>query len=249
MKPYFAHRKQEKLTEQGRKVISPLQTGTITRAEETESKPWKYQRVHVLTLLRHVLQQLNNVDVNIQEMTRVILTDHFQSRFVELNWPLLIPPILALIDDSSIMYKGVGCFDLWTLLQHTPTVLLDRTGLGQVFEEAIMPCLMHFPTLTEETDSILLLNQAYPALTRLACVHYPAQEQRLRKTACLDRIMRYGIFQGFGNAGEHARVAETLVTHCTALIREMGTDAIKHLKVKSYVPEQCNYKLICVASN
>ena len=142
-----------------------------------------------------------------------------------------MPPILALIDDSSVRYKTLGCSSLSLFLASNPSITLDRTSLGEIFEDAVMPCLMYLPTLTEEADSIALLEQAYPTLIRLACVRFPGIMQRDCKTKALDKILRYGILKGYAYAGEHVKIAEVLVRNVFELIKVMGIDALKHLKV------------------
>jgi len=150
---------------------------------------------------------------------------------MEANWPLIIPPLLALIDDSSIQYKAKGCDDLSFFLHSCPSPLLERTGLGEVFENAVMPCLMYLPSLTEEAESLHLLRAAYPALISLARVRFADEKQRDAKMKALDRILRYGVLKGYGHAGEHVRIAELLVNQIENLINEMGIASVKHLKV------------------
>jgi tRNA nucleotidyltransferase (CCA-adding enzyme) len=150
---------------------------------------------------------------------------------MEANWPLIIPPLLALIDDSSIQYKAKGCAYLSIFLQSCPSPLLGRTGLGEVFENAVTPCLMYLPSLTEEAESLHLLGAAYPALISLARVRFADEKQRDAKLEALDRILRYGILAGYAHAGDHVRIAELLVNQTAELINEMGSASVKHLKV------------------
>ena len=109
--------------------------------------------------------------------------------------------------------------------------MLTRTGLGEVFEGAIMPCLLHLPTLTDELDSIELLEKAYPALLELACVRFHEPGQRPSRISSLDRVMRYGVLKGYTHAGEHANIAEILVSQVVELIKHMKIDVAKHMKV------------------
>ena len=159
----------------------------------------------------------------------------YQSRFITDHWPFLVPPILALIDDSSLKYKAAGCADLVGFLHSCPIDVLKRTGLGEIFEHAIMPCLMYLPTLTEEAESLMLLSKAYPALLELAALRFPGRGQRLLKIKALDRIMRYGVLSGFSHAAEHVRIAEFLTKQLIELISGLGIDTAKHLKVSSHL--------------
>ena len=134
------------------------------------------------------------------------------------------------------MSKMDGCSNLILLLQQKPSVMLARTGLGEVFEEALMPCLLHLPSLTEESHSVALLEKAYPALIKLTCVRFSEPEQRPSKIKSLDRIMRYGVLKGFAHAGEHANVARTLVSQVAELTEHMKIDVAKHMKVSYLSP-------------
>ena len=150
---------------------------------------------------------------------------------IEANWPMIIPPLLALIDDSSARYKAKGCCLLSIFLRKCPPPLLRRTGLGEVFDNAVMPCLMYLPSLTDEVESLQLLTAAYPALFRLSSVRFTDAMQRGARIKALDRILRHGILQGYAHAGAHVRIAELLVHQIEELIKTMGIESTKHLKV------------------
>ena len=94
-----------------------------------------------------------------------------------------------------------------------------------------MPCLLSLPTLTDEEDSILLLEQAYPTLVRLTCVRFSEDRQRMQKVKALDRIVRYGVLRGYAHAGEHVKIAEVLVEQISELTKALGIDIVKHMKV------------------
>ena len=158
---------------------------------------------------------------------------------MQANWPLLIPPLLALIDDSSIEYKIKGCNFLAIFLQRCPSLLLERTGLGEIFENAVKPCLMSLPSLTEEAQSLQMLRAAYPALISLARVRFHGGRHQAARNKALDRFLRDGILKGYANAGEHVKIAELLVNEMTIVVTELGVDSVKHLKVytSAYGPE------------
>lgn len=151
---------------------------------------------------------------------------------MEVNWPLLIPPLLALIDDSSTTYKARGCILLTKLLQSCPSSLLERTGLGEVFENALMPCLLYLPSVTEELDSLIVLRAAYPALMALNNVRSPDEKHHVARMKGLDKILRHGILKGYTLAGEHVKISELLVSHIAPIINEMGIESAKHMKAR-----------------
>lgn len=152
---------------------------------------------------------------------------------MQANWPLIAPPLLALLDDSSLEYKIKGCNSLLILLEKCPSALLERTGLGEVFEDAVMPCLSCLPTLIEEPESLRVLGAAYPVLVQLALVRFPDDKKHAARIKALDRMLRNGIVKGYAHAGEHVKIAELFVHQLTRLVNEMGLDFVKHLKVQS----------------
>ena len=150
---------------------------------------------------------------------------------MQANWPLIIPPLLALIDDTSIKYKVKGCNCLTMFLHQCPSLLLERTGLGEIFENAVMPCLMCLPSLTEEAESLELLKAAYPSLMSLAVVRFPDEKHQTAKVKALDRILRNGLLKGYTQAGEHVQIGKLLINEIAIVVKELGIDSVKHLKV------------------
>ncbi len=118
-------------------------------------------------------------------------------------------------------------------LQKCPSLLLERTGLGDIFENAAMPCLMSLPSLTEEADSLQLLKAAYPALISLALVRFPGEKHQPARVKALDKILRNGILKGYAYAGEHIKIAELFVSEMAVLVNELGVESVKHLKVST----------------
>ena len=127
-----------------------------TDAEAALVRPWKDpSNAYALSLLSWVTLSLDG-------------------KRTETFWPLLVPPILALLDDLDITYKSRGCDLLRNLLDATSPALLARTGLAEVFEEALKPCLSYLPSLTPQHESCLILGKAYAAFFGLAIVRFPA---------------------------------------------------------------------------
>ena len=237
VRPLFAKTQHPaSITAQGRKrttEVLPSKFGDHLTEDESETKPWKRQDSYALDLLEWVLRSLPD------------------ERTVEKNWGLLVPPLLTIVDDIDHSMKARGCVMLNLLLDRTPSYLLARTGLGDVIEEAVMPCLSYLPTLTAEDESVTLLSAAYPTLIALSRVRYldsPSTSKTQRKTPgsssrdgflstpkdrkihFLDTLVRQGVLSGFAHASDHVRVAETLFTHLVMLINELGIEFVKHLK-------------------
>ncbi|KAL8980136.1 MAG: hypothetical protein Q9205_004695 [Flavoplaca limonia] len=211
VKPLFLKSKPSVLTDQGRKAIAPLPGTAVPSDFESGSKPWKFQSPHILTVFYWVLEQLNGT-------------------MVEKHWPLIIPPLLTILDDVSIPLKIRGCQLLKILLKVVPPSLLERSGLGSVFHDTLMPYLLFLPSLTPEEESIPLLNATYDTLLSLTLTRYKSSETKSTKIKTLDAILRYGILKGYTHAGEKVRIAELLVKKSTDLVNAMGIYCVKHLK-------------------
>lgn len=250
VKPIFARtKKNPDVTSEGRKAMSTnlMRTkhersggGVVFGKEEKHTKPWKYDKRYILTIFRWVLLNMDG---------------HMKVRAVQCKWPLIVPPLLALLDDHSTTVKAKGCELLTILLRNTTPQLLESTGLGDVFQDALMPCLSYLPSLTPPAQSASLLAEAYPALLQLSRVRYPYSmslrsststatkrqpyghgEEELAdvnykpKRVLLDKIMRDGILTGYAHCREFIRVAVVLVDQMGSIVEEMGIWAVKHLK-------------------
>ena len=237
IRPLFAKTQHPtSVTAQGRKrttEVLPSRFGDHLMEDDSQTRPWKGQDSYALDLLQWILRSLSDGET------------------VEKNWGLLVPPLLTIVDDIDHSIKARGCIMLNLLLENTPPSLLARTGLGDVIEEAVMPCLSYLPTLTPDDESIALLSAAYPTLITLSRVRYTerpkgpmkprkSQEQtsknrflstpKEQKVHFLDTLVRQGVLSGFTHASEHVRVAETLFIHLIPLINELGIEFVKHLK-------------------
>lgn len=185
-------------------------------SEEAANRPWK-QDPYAFPLMHWVLSALTPATV-------------------ETHWPLLLPPILATIDDFETQYKVRGCELLRLLLRATQSSVLKRTGLTGVFEEAVFPFLSYLPTLTPPKESIQLLNAAYPCLVQLVRTRYPlttrsqdpeAWDAKVKMTT---KYIRHGVLHGMLLAGQFPLLATCMVTHLETLINEEGIDSVRHLK-------------------
>lgn len=230
IRPLFQKAKRPEVTAAGRRNTKE---GIATAKQVDwfeENSPWKND-IYVLDLLHWVLPSLN-------------------THLIEKHWPMLLPPILTLIDDHETHNRATGCHLLDTLLRTTPPSLLKKTGLGSVFEEALLPCLTFLPQITPVEESFEILNAAYPALIQLSHVQYPStlpptlQKQHNKdntqslpqteitppKAKFLDRILLQGILTGYLHSGDNPRIATVLFAHLASLIQELGIDSVKHLK-------------------
>lgn len=222
IRPLFRKAQPASVTDQGRKVATPALPKRITlqSTDDSELRPWKHGKdAFALDLLRWLVARLDE-------------------KLAAEVWPLIIPPILTLVDDWETRYKRVGITLLQGLLRVTKPDLLKRTGLGEVFEEALLPCLTYLPTLTPQDESVELLSLTYPTLLLLADVRYPPNADPVSspsspdsppRTKLLDTLLRKGILYGYQHAAEYPTITTALFTHLASILDHLGIDAVKHL--------------------
>ncbi|KAI4727603.1 poly A polymerase C-terminal region-like protein [Aureobasidium sp. EXF-10728] len=213
IRPLFAKTQTQQVTSQGRKVQTTVLPKKFERSQD--EKTWKGRDSYALDLLRWV----------------IVAAD---AGLVERNWHAIVPPLLSMLDDIDTGYKAQGCELLKLLLDKTPSILLKRTGLGDVFEEALMPCLGYLPTLTPEDESARLLAVAYPALISLSNVldhptTTPHTQKQPPRTKLLDNLIRKGVLMTFTYCPEHAKITTVTTTNLALILTCLGLDSVKHL--------------------
>ena len=218
IRPLFIKAKPSTVTDAGRKNTTTVLPKKITveGMDDGVNKPWKNDReAYALELLKWCVRSMDE-------------------RLVEEVWPQIVPPCLTLIDDWEARYKTMGVQLLDGVLRIASSNLLSKTGLGEVFEAALMPCLAYLPTITPEEESVPLLNATYAALIQLATVRYPSTPSppniSRARTRYLDTIIRKGILFGYTHCSNYPRIVTTLLTHLAPLLNALGIESVKHLK-------------------
>ncbi|KAL2829177.1 hypothetical protein BDW59DRAFT_170588 [Aspergillus cavernicola] len=170
IKPLFAKTKNPAITASGRKNYHPVPLPRFDLSTlDPESKPWRVHDVYITTTFSWIVTQYQVTDC----------------KYLEAHFPLLVPPILTLIDDDSLPFKRLGCLLLSQLLipiRESQSDILRRTNLSSVFEDAIRPSFHSLPTITPEDDSIQLLAAGYPALRSLLQTSYRPQPTTTNQT-------------------------------------------------------------------
>ena len=138
--------------------------------------------------------------------------------------------LLALVEDDETAIRHSGLQLLASFLDRCPQSVLQDTGIGSVFEDAVFPTLLFLPTLTPEDESVRLLHTAYGVLILLA--RTDPDMSNLTRRRRLDRLLRSGVFTGYHHASEHVRIVEVLMMHTAAIIKALGVYTIKHLPVR-----------------
>lgn len=237
IRPLFAQtKKPSSITGNARKNTRetlPEKFQAIGIKDEEASRPWKKaENGCAIDLLRWVLSTADGGTV-------------------KQNWPLLVPPLLTMIDEIDVSWKARGVQLLDMLLRATPPELLAATGLGEVFEESLTACFSYLPSLTPENESTILLNAAYPALLTLCNVQFPKSSSALpsssfgaskqsqqdptsasirKREKFLDNLIRQGILRSFLHVSGYVHLSSALLTHLRSILTTLGIPSVKHLK-------------------
>jgi hypothetical protein len=216
LKPLFSVKANPEITAAGRKRIGRGAKNDDTDfGDESVTKPWKSNHSSwALDLLQWCCKSLDE-------------------KGLEREWGFVIPPLLAVLDDTDTNIRAKGCNMLVTMLSNCSPALLKRTGLAPIFEDSLYASVAYLPSLTPEEESIILLDAALPALLALTNLLHPLPENGAHgpsRQKYLDTILRKAILQPYSHAGEHVRIAQTLLAHLPSILQNHGIDSTKHLK-------------------
>ncbi|CAI6087688.1 unnamed protein product [Clonostachys chloroleuca] len=150
------------------------------------------------------------------------------AKLVANNWFLFAPVLLALVEDAESSTRQAGLEILATFIRNCPLRILQSTGIGTVFQEAIFPSLLYLPSLTPEEESVPLIDAAYQALLALAQRETDPRSPSRRKL--LDKVFRDGVFTAYFHASEYISVVETLMKNTTAILDCLEVYSVKHLQ-------------------
>lgn len=233
-------------------VVKPLfaspaaRHGYTARFSDSPRKLWKDSAPWCVDILKFVLDKYGTLPTLLQKQA------------IESHFGLLVPPILALLDDDDFTQKKVGCDLLRVLcncLSDCGSEMLRRTGLAKVFEESLAPNMLLLPSLTPEEQSLAILGSLYPAYRALITVSFSASssalpahagklisvaagrqlsscrtpDQHTSRQAMLDKIFRDGILAGYIHASDHVQIATLLVSEMSYVIAMMGASSAKYL--------------------
>ncbi|KAJ6096126.1 hypothetical protein N7486_006872 [Penicillium sp. IBT 16267x] len=235
LRPLFMKQRNPNITNEGRKDFHPVPLPRFDgSALDDSAKPWKNKDIYATSVLSWIVSQYKPAD----------------KKYLEAHFPLLVPAILALIDDSSIFFKIKGCQLLGQLLktiQECGSDILIRTNLIPVFEEAIKPCLLSLPTITPEDKSLTMLGAAYPvliALFKAASSNNPSRVHRSTETynASLAKILRSDLISSYNHISSstptykssasfpHPKLSTFLMGEISIVVNDLGIETTKYLQ-------------------
>ncbi|KAI1185676.1 hypothetical protein F5B17DRAFT_432330 [Nemania serpens] len=249
LRPLFAKSRPTTVTASGRPAAFPEAPSRYSQGDgfgggggdATATKPWKYARRYAVTLFAWAVE---NADTDL----------------LQRHWHLYTPILLTLLDEpqpTTLKLCSLSIFRAFRRL--CPEGLLSRTGLAEVFEQAVFPTVLNLPSLTPEAESLSLLSAAYPALFDMAGLEdvnsmaaddgneevesettngKPVIDKRNAQSGglseaqrkLLDRIVRDGIMVGYHHAKGHIRLVDFFCQTLRRLVDGMGILSVKYLK-------------------
>ncbi|KEF55455.1 uncharacterized protein A1O9_08205 [Exophiala aquamarina CBS 119918] len=254
VKPLFSNTKHAALTSTGRKNLVSAAPSLGNRFNhpltDDELKPWKTP--FTAPLLRYIITSHSSI----------VPTDR-RKQTVGAHFHLLIPPLLNMIDDGSSSTKAAGCQLLRLLCELLISVgsdMLHKTGLGDVFFDALKTNFMLLPTLTPEDESLEVLRQLYPAFLATVDARYrrsptttiakevgkpeesneqiPASKEFTGRQDRLKLLLRHGVLASLSHLSSGQSFSSStsvplttyLVSQIAPIIENMGIDSVRYLR-------------------
>ncbi|KAI0486519.1 hypothetical protein F4859DRAFT_528235 [Xylaria cf. heliscus] len=223
LRPLFAKSRPATVTVSGRPAAFPEPAprygqgdGFGSGEDVVDAKPWKYKQRYAVTVFGWAVE----------------ITD---TDLLQQHWPLYTPILLTLLDEpqpTSLKLHSLSIFrSFWN---RCPEGLLSRTGLADVFEQAVFPTVLSLPSLTPEAESRALLGAAYPALFDMAGLQDSGDLENKgfseAQRKLLDKIVREGIMTGYHHAKGHVQLVDLFCQTLGRLVDGMGIISVKYLK-------------------
>ncbi|GET04355.1 hypothetical protein RCL_jg7779.t2 [Rhizophagus clarus] len=148
---------------------------------------------------------------------------HLKNTEIENIIGLIVPPTLSLIDDYNVNFKTRGVSILDHLLKELTPDIIQRTGLGEVFHEALSRCL----TYQNEESHVPLLRQSFSAIISLVSLtEKPNSEPRFIK---YEQILSNNVVRGFIFSGDKIVIRIVLLEQIPKLSQELEIVMVKYL--------------------
>ncbi|CAJ0640950.1 9440_t:CDS:2 [Entrophospora sp. SA101] len=135
----------------------------------------------------------------------------------------VISPVLMLIDDYNFKFKLRGVLLIDHLIKEISPAIIKRTGLGEVFYEALFKCLAH----QLEPSDLVLLKPSFAAILNLITYTEPSgSESRYKK---LDNIFNIFVVKGLTIKYDKIILRQFLLQQIPFFVDELGIMTVKHL--------------------
>ncbi|KAK4702042.1 hypothetical protein P7C70_g4179, partial [Phenoliferia sp. Uapishka_3] len=150
---------------------------------------------------------------------------------VEDIWPMILPPLLAFLDDYQPLNKLHGTSILCTLLPLVSASLLRRTGVGKVFTQSLSASLS---ALSSPHTPPLLLQSTRVSLNLLNLLHPPlpaTSASSLARFNALCTLLTNSTITPWSFHSGQIPLEISIVTFLPLLINELGTGTIRYLQI------------------
>ncbi|KAG6861494.1 hypothetical protein C0995_015921 [Termitomyces sp. Mi166 len=145
-------------------------------------------------------------------------------------WHLIIPPVMALLDDFEACYKLRGVRIVSEMLREVPGQLLKRTGVDGLIRSSLNTCLTHLND-TESAQLIEVAVDAYLALTLLT-----TEKGSSGQFDQLCALLGEGVIRGIWlYASDKPDVVLASLKALPPLLRALEIGNARFLKVKSNI--------------
>ncbi|KAK9323159.1 hypothetical protein V1517DRAFT_321248 [Lipomyces orientalis] len=229
LRPIFKSAKHKNVSSAGR-FSSSREHDLRNGLDSDDESPWTVQRPEAASLLHFVLSSSD-------------------AKFMSDNWPLLVPSILAIIDDPDPVYKTRGCSMLHLLLSKANAQFILVTGIAGIFWDALMTCVAYLPLGSSNvtvTESVKLLDIAYTDLILLSSIRsqdtgskntstslvtkIDDREMQKQQSKYLGSIVMEGIYLGMRLCGEQVEIANLLMDKLGIIAKSMGIFFVIYLQ-------------------
>ncbi|KAG8721617.1 hypothetical protein FRC08_011807 [Ceratobasidium sp. 394] len=159
----------------------------------------------------------------------VWVSSNIESESIESLWPLIIPPLLTLVDDHEPSYKLKGIMATDALLRKAPASLLRRTGIDELLFKALQGALQNL-TSDQSPD---LLRAAMPCY--LALVDLVLPDDTAQRFDKLCELVTDTIVPGWLYASSRAELMIASVEVLSPVVNALGTSSARFLK--AFIPQ------------
>ncbi|KAJ1311268.1 hypothetical protein OPQ81_009766 [Rhizoctonia solani] len=182
-----------------------IKHNAISTQNMYDEQPWKINGAGCWNVLTWVLSNMNGNDL-------------------ETLWPLVIPPLLTLLDDYKPLYKLRGVNVTQALLEKAPVLLLRRTGVDELLFKSLRGALQN---LTSDSGPELL-RATMPCYLALVDLVLPNDD--LNRYTKLAELLTDVIIPGWLYASSRVDVMIGSVFALSLVVQVLGAGSIRFLK-------------------
>ncbi|KAG6836921.1 hypothetical protein H0H93_001287 [Arthromyces matolae] len=206
VKPLFQHNPHPQLNASGRKLARPA-GGPMATHDFYDSQKWK-TAPGVANIVSWCVK-------------------HMQRDWYEALWPLIVPPVMALLDDFETRHKLCGVRIVSEMLREVPGPLLKRTGVDGLIRASLNTCLAYL----NENDTPLLIAAAVDVYLTLTLLTTSVGSAEQFDQLCF--LLGEGIIRGIWlYASEKPEVIHASLKALPPVLRALNIGTARFFKVE-----------------